>query len=519
MFVIWFFLLIMYNKSHRIIANRLTQISTTIPFKYRGMPNMNQGKPLKLDVVIVYDQSLLSILNNLTAQQYYESRENLYASNKHLMTIATWDIQPGKVSPNYDLMVGYNPICILVYANYDNPDNNHKLVIPVSTSHIMILLNEKTLISPDNGIDYMNLGKNKEFQILEMIKDNVAMDKESIPNGLDKFYKINDANPMVLTEDEYQFDPLKIDPVSNEPLRLENLSPVTKNSSIIDQDFVVPYNTSWGQILINHLGNYTFSLQGILSDNIIINHGIAIIESYHLNQKNYEAIVTSFHKKKYFYIMVLNDFFEHMEIGRNSPLEIKKFQGGNGSNGENNGINVNGNDSNNGRSGSLGNNSNNINNSDGNNGVNINNNGKNPGDNGNNSKSNNPNGNNPNGSSNDKNNPNGNNKNGSGFNFPSPSMNQNSSNNNNNNPDYNNVDNNKSPKDYMDKEHPSSPDKPSNPSSDPVNPKKPINYLPSAGNLKGISSNLSFKWKWLSLIKKLNNGVNAVKKVKKVKYV
>jgi hypothetical protein len=304
----------------------LTKLSSTIkkiPFKYRGLVDMNNNKPVTLDVIVVYDNSLFSILNNLTAKQYYETRNQLYRDNKHLMSICTWDVLPGKVSPTYKLHVGLNPVCIMIFASYNNESSNHKLIIPAGTNEIMILLNNKTLISPNNGIDYINTGKNKEFAVLETIKKTTKNFETEIPSGYKVFYSLDDmAQPPAIVRDKNLFKTVDIRK-ANQPLKLETLTTLGDDLNVEDKPFIIHRHSSLARLLINKLQKFLFHKQGIIDNNILSNHGFVVVHNYYNNAKNFQLMVGLFKNKKFFYLNGLKKFYSRVNYGRQSPLEEK----------------------------------------------------------------------------------------------------------------------------------------------------------------------------------------------------
>ena len=316
----------------------LTKLSSTIkkiPFKYRGLVHMNNEKPVTLDVIVVYDNSLFSILNNLTAKQYYETRNQLYRDNKHLMSICTWDVLPGKVSPTYNLHVGLNPVCIIIFASYENESCNHKLIIPAGTKEIMVLLNEKTLITPNNGIDYINTGRNKEFAVLETIKKSTPHFETEIPNGYNVFYTLDDmAQPPAIVDNNNLFKPVNIKK-ANQPLRLETLTTLGDDLDVEDKPFLISKHSSWGKLLMDKLGKFLFNHQGVIDNNILMAHGFVIVHNSYNNPKSFQLIIGLFKNKKIFYLNSLKKFYHSVHYGRQSPLEEKIIMNPQGINGEN----------------------------------------------------------------------------------------------------------------------------------------------------------------------------------------
>jgi hypothetical protein len=307
------------NLANNVIVNK-------IKFKYRSFLEMNNGKALTLDVLIIYDNSLFSIVNGLTAQKYFETRGQLYKNNKHLMSICSWDVLPGKVSPNYNLHIGPNASAIVIFAGYENSDNNHKLIIPIDTNNLMVLLNEKTLISPDNGIDYINIGNNKKFIVMETIKKSEPVTDNYVPSGYNVFYSLDSkSNPIpILENNNFNFKDNKIKK-SNEPIRLETLNFSTNDFDIVEKDFFVPVYNSWGRLLIDKVKNKLFSKEGIIDNNILNIHGVAILYNYYDNKKNYDVTVGFFKKNKFLYMGLLDDFYKNVEYGRQSILEDKRI--------------------------------------------------------------------------------------------------------------------------------------------------------------------------------------------------
>jgi hypothetical protein len=534
---------------------KLASLSKKIPFKYRSLVTMNDKKPITLDVIVVYDNSLFSVLNNLTSQQYFNTRNQLYRDNQHLMSISTWDVMGGKVSPNYQLHIGKNPVCIMIFASYENQDHNHKLIIPPTSTEIMILLNEKTIITPNNGLDYINTGQNKEFLVLETIKKPTNKFTSPIPSGYNVFYSLDDNYniPSVIDDPNllYQNTVVK---TSNEPLRLDTLMALDDDIQIQDKEFFAPSYGSWGQLLRKKLNKFLFNKQGIIDNTVLKAHGFVILYDYEVNKKNFHLLLGVFKNKKYLYMARLKEFFINISYGRHSSLEektIKSFgnsqanrqnggsynninqnknfgPGGPSSSDGNNGKGTNG--SNNPNNGSQSNNgsadgkssSNNDNNTNNNNGNGQGNNNQNQGEGGKNSD---------NPSSDDKKDANGNNpqlngdlngKNGTtdgndqtkdgspseGENSPSKEDGKDENEKLPSEEKQDNGEKNKENQDEEDKKNNSSSEESSN---DGGVPDKELPSIPSLANLNGLSANLSAKSKWLNLFKAVQNGVSQAK--------
>ena len=262
------------ENASKIITNNVPKIPLSknylinkIKFKYRSSVNMNNNKAVTLDILVIYDTSLFSIINGLKASDYFETRGQLYKNNKHLMSICSWDVLPGKVSPNYNLHLGPQAVAIVIFASYENKDNNHKLVIPIESNNLMILLNEKTLMAPNNGIDYINIGNSKKFIVAETIKKSEPISDNYIPSGYNIFYSVDSkSNPVpILEENEFNIKDKKIKK-SNDPIRIETLTPLLNNLDLVDRDFFVPVYNSYGRLLIDKIGRYLFSKEGVIDN-------------------------------------------------------------------------------------------------------------------------------------------------------------------------------------------------------------------------------------------------------------
>ena len=337
-------------------------------FRYRSLMNMNKKKAITLDVIVIYDNSLCSIIQAMTAKQYFETRGQLFRDNQQSMTICTWDVIPGKASERYKLKIGPRATAIIIFASYDGEDQPHRLSIPPDTKNIMILMNERTLILADNGIDYMDIGEQKKFTVMKKINENNQKDIDNnIPSGYGNFYFLDRDQhpPSIIKDPQLHYKKIKIGATRNIPVRIEE----GEKNNMEDRDYHQPDNyifskfSNFFELMQPQLEKNLFSEEGIANNNILRQHGVAFLYSSDMTKKRCYLTIEMFLRNKYKNFIIMSQLNRALLAGRKSPLESDEYyeKFGNGSGSKNasgngtNGSHNSGNNFSNDREGSQGN--------------------------------------------------------------------------------------------------------------------------------------------------------------------
>jgi hypothetical protein len=104
---------------------------------------MNDTSPIKLDIVVCYNKDLLSKINVLDSNTYFQKKTQLVRDYKNMMDVFSMDVLPGvkrEVPIQLSQMVGVGGV---IFARYDQSDSINRFSI--GTERILnIYLNEKS---------------------------------------------------------------------------------------------------------------------------------------------------------------------------------------------------------------------------------------------------------------------------------------------------------------------------------------------------------------------------------------
>lgn len=93
---------------------------TRLVMKYDVSRKANDDNPLKVDVVVAYDPELIEELDRLTANEWFEQREQRMRSNPGGTAFSTWrwELTPGLEVPQIELPLRGVPAQGIVFSGY-----------------------------------------------------------------------------------------------------------------------------------------------------------------------------------------------------------------------------------------------------------------------------------------------------------------------------------------------------------------------------------------------------------------
>lgn len=104
--------------------------------------NMNQSSAVKLHLVIVYDKSLVNILEKLNSNEYFKQIDQLIKDHPDKMKIFSWQlVAKQRIGPwiTLEYPIGYmTPEAGFIFANYST-NGDHRSKLPVGRNIIITL--------------------------------------------------------------------------------------------------------------------------------------------------------------------------------------------------------------------------------------------------------------------------------------------------------------------------------------------------------------------------------------------
>lgn len=93
---------------------------TRLVMKFEVSRKANDDNPLKVDVVVAYDAELVDELDRLTANEWFDQREQRMRSNPGGTAFSAWrwELTPGLEVPNVELPLRGIPAQGILYAGY-----------------------------------------------------------------------------------------------------------------------------------------------------------------------------------------------------------------------------------------------------------------------------------------------------------------------------------------------------------------------------------------------------------------
>lgn len=96
-------------------------------------PDLNDLSPVAVELLIVYDKKVLATLQQMTAEQWFQQRDQLlqqYSQAKHELDHWKWEWVPGQVVPQQVCKYGIGARGALIFADYFSPGAHRASVDP-----------------------------------------------------------------------------------------------------------------------------------------------------------------------------------------------------------------------------------------------------------------------------------------------------------------------------------------------------------------------------------------------------
>lgn len=96
-------------------------------------PDLNELSPVAVELLVVYDKKVLATLQQMTAQQWFQQRDQLlqqYSQARHELDHWKWEWVPGQVVPQQECKYKIGAHGALVFADYFSPGDHRASVDP-----------------------------------------------------------------------------------------------------------------------------------------------------------------------------------------------------------------------------------------------------------------------------------------------------------------------------------------------------------------------------------------------------
>lgn len=112
---------------------------TRLVMKFDVSRKANDDNPLKVDVVVAYDAELVDELDRLTANEWFDQREQRMRSNPGGAAFSAWrwELTPGLEVPNVELPLRGVPAQGIIYAGYYSRGKHSARFDPVRAQSVL----------------------------------------------------------------------------------------------------------------------------------------------------------------------------------------------------------------------------------------------------------------------------------------------------------------------------------------------------------------------------------------------
>ena len=112
---------------------------------FRISENANNGNPVALDLVMVSDKKLLEKLQEMTAEEWFKSKEQIKLDypKKGQVEVKSWEWVPEQLVPVNEIIVPADIRGGVIFANYFKPGAHRAVVNP--RKHFTIKLGQEKL--------------------------------------------------------------------------------------------------------------------------------------------------------------------------------------------------------------------------------------------------------------------------------------------------------------------------------------------------------------------------------------
>ncbi|MBX9785775.1 MAG: hypothetical protein K2Y08_00405 [Alphaproteobacteria bacterium] len=111
----------------------------------------NQNSATAVDLVVIYDQTLVSRIGTMSASQYFSNTQQLLLDNPTLIDIWHWELVPGQVVQAFTPEAGETKAYAgYVFANYLTPGDHRIKIAPSGIISILLQKNDLLNLSTEN---------------------------------------------------------------------------------------------------------------------------------------------------------------------------------------------------------------------------------------------------------------------------------------------------------------------------------------------------------------------------------
>jgi type VI secretion system protein len=89
--------------------------------KVRMAERANLNRPVRADLLLIYDSTLLEIVTALPATAWFEKRAQIISDNIGKLDVFSWEWVPGQAVPAQAIPVSESIAATVFFADYDSP--------------------------------------------------------------------------------------------------------------------------------------------------------------------------------------------------------------------------------------------------------------------------------------------------------------------------------------------------------------------------------------------------------------
>ena len=95
--------------------------SAEMVLKVRVAERANLNRPVRADLLLIYDSTLLGTVTALPATAWFEKRSQIISDNIGKLDVFSWEWVPGQTVPAQAIPVSESIAATVLFADYDSP--------------------------------------------------------------------------------------------------------------------------------------------------------------------------------------------------------------------------------------------------------------------------------------------------------------------------------------------------------------------------------------------------------------
>ncbi len=124
---------VLFGGGHKIEFRRISE-------------DLNNNYPVAVELIVVYNRDLESELAELTARQWFDSREQyLRDFSKADLETFRWEWTPGQTASTQDFRYRRGARAALVFASYASP-GEHRVIVDAPNRSLKVTLNDNDFV-------------------------------------------------------------------------------------------------------------------------------------------------------------------------------------------------------------------------------------------------------------------------------------------------------------------------------------------------------------------------------------